>query len=56
MDAYRKGSTGPLLEYAVKKYRSHRTIPEMEPEDGELTLAQEYELQREKKLEIKVFW
>jgi hypothetical protein len=56
MDAYRKGLTGPLLEYAVKKYRSHRTIPEMEPAEGELTLAQEYEMQRQQKLEKKVFW
>jgi hypothetical protein len=27
MDGYRRGLTGPLLAYAVKKYRSHRAIP-----------------------------
>ena len=28
MDLYRNGITGKLAEYAVKKYRSHRRIPE----------------------------
>jgi len=27
MDAYRRGLTGPLLEYAMKKYSGHRRIP-----------------------------
>lgn len=27
MDVYRKGLTGKATEYAVKKYRSHRQIP-----------------------------
>ena len=27
MDGYRQGLTGPILEYAVKKYSSHRAIP-----------------------------
>ena len=26
MDGYRKGLTGPVLEYAVKKYKSHRRL------------------------------
>ncbi len=30
MDAYRKGLTGLEILYAVKKYRSHRQIPEKE--------------------------
>ena len=29
MDGYRQGLTGPILEYAVKKYTSHRAIPDM---------------------------
>ena len=28
MDIYRHGITGRLAEYAVKKYRSHRKIPD----------------------------
>ena len=28
MDAYRKGLTGTAALYAVKKYKSHRRIPE----------------------------
>ena len=28
MDLYRKGISGKLAEYAVKKYRSHRRIPD----------------------------
>ena len=28
MDLYRKGITGKLAEYAVKKYKSHRCIPD----------------------------
>ena len=28
MDVYRKGLTGKLVEYAVKKYKSHRRIPD----------------------------
>jgi len=28
MDLYRKGISGKLVEYAVKKYKSHRRIPE----------------------------
>lgn len=28
MDAYRKGLTGHLAEYAVQKYKSHRRIPQ----------------------------
>jgi hypothetical protein len=28
MDGYRRGLTGALLEYSVKKYSSHRTIPD----------------------------
>jgi hypothetical protein len=28
MDAYRKGISGKLAEYAVKKYKSHRRIPD----------------------------
>ena len=28
MDLYRHGITGKLAEYAVKKYKSHRKIPE----------------------------
>jgi len=28
MDLYRNGITGKLVEYTVKKYRSHRRIPE----------------------------
>jgi transposase len=28
MDLYRKGIDGKLVEYAVKKYKSHRRIPE----------------------------
>jgi len=28
MDLYRKGITGKLAEYAAKKYKSHRCIPE----------------------------
>jgi predicted ATPase len=27
MDLYRHGITGKLVEYAVKKYKSHRRIP-----------------------------
>ena len=27
MDAYRKGLEGPLLDYALKTYSSHRRIP-----------------------------
>jgi len=27
MSGYRKGLTGPLLDYAVKKYKGHRRIP-----------------------------
>ena len=27
MTGYREGLIGPLLEYAVKKYTSHRAIP-----------------------------
>ena len=30
MDGYRKGLTGSLLKYAVKKYRGHRMIPAAE--------------------------
>ena len=26
MDRYRKDLTGPVLEYAVKKYKSHRRL------------------------------
>ena len=26
MDGYRKGLTGPVLEFAVKKYKSHRRL------------------------------
>ena len=26
MDGYRKGLTGPMLEYAVKKYKSRRRL------------------------------
>src|SRR6185436_6855797 len=28
MDAYRKGLTGKLAEFTVKKYKSHRRIPD----------------------------
>jgi hypothetical protein len=28
MDLYRKGLSGRLVEYAVKKYKSHRRIPD----------------------------
>lgn len=28
MDGYRKGLTGPLLDFQVKQYRSHRCIPD----------------------------
>jgi len=28
MDLYRHGITGKLAEYAAKKYKLHRTIPE----------------------------
>jgi len=28
MDIYRKGITGKLAEYAVKKYKSHRHVPD----------------------------
>ena len=28
MDLYRHGVTGKLAEYAAKKYKSHRRIPE----------------------------
>ncbi len=28
MDLYRKSIDGKLVEYAVKKYKSHRRIPE----------------------------
>ena len=28
MSGYRNGLEGPLLEYAMKKYSSHRRIPE----------------------------
>jgi transposase len=28
MDLYRKGITGKLAEYAAKKYKSHRCIPD----------------------------
>ena len=28
MDLYRKGITGKLVEYAAKKYKSHRYIPD----------------------------
>ena len=28
MDLYRYGITGKLAEYVVKKYKSHRKIPE----------------------------
>ena len=28
MDLYRHGFTGKLAEYAVRKYKSHRRIPE----------------------------
>ena len=28
MDAYKKGICGKLAEYAVKKYKSHRRIPD----------------------------
>ena len=28
MDLYRNGITGKLAEYAAKKYRSHRRIPD----------------------------
>ena len=27
MTGYREGLTGPLLEFAVQKYKSHRAIP-----------------------------
>ena len=27
MDGYRKGMHGPLLDYAMKKYKQHRKIP-----------------------------
>jgi len=29
MDCYRKGLEGQQAEFAVKKYKSHRTVPEM---------------------------
>ena len=29
MSAYRLGMEGPLLDYAIKKYKSHRRISEM---------------------------
>lgn len=35
MDGYRKGLTGPLLDYAMKKYKSHRAIPNVTLEDLE---------------------
>lgn len=28
MEGYRAGLHGPVLDYALKKYKSHRTIPE----------------------------
>ncbi len=28
MAYYRKGLTGPILEFAVRNYKSHRTIPD----------------------------
>ena len=28
MDLYRKGISGKLAEYAVKKYRLHRRVPD----------------------------
>ena len=28
MDIYRKGISGKLAEFAVKKYKSHRRIPD----------------------------
>jgi hypothetical protein len=28
MDLYKKGVEGKLVKYAVKKYKSHRRIPE----------------------------
>ena len=28
MDLYKKGITGKLAEYAAKKYKSHRCIPD----------------------------
>ena len=27
MDGYRKGMRGPLLDYAMMKFKSHRTFP-----------------------------
>ena len=27
MDVYRSGMVGPLLDYAMKKYKGHRMIP-----------------------------
>ena len=35
MDAYKKGISGKLAEYAVKKYKSHRRIPDSILEDLE---------------------
>jgi len=28
MDIYRKGITGKVAEFAVKKYKSHRRVPD----------------------------
>ena len=40
MSGYRQGLEGPLLDYAMKKYSSHRRIPEeVTREIIELTMA-----------------
>jgi hypothetical protein len=43
MDAYRKGLTGRLAEFAVKKYKSHRRIPNFVLSELEKLAADELE-------------
>jgi len=50
MSAYRMGLQGPLADYAMKKYSSHRRIPE-----GVLAeIQQQYVVDLEKKLKRKM--
>ena len=53
MDCYRMGLKGPLLDYASKKYRGHRAIPQFvttELNNLQKEFEEKMRLKRERKL------
>jgi hypothetical protein len=54
MDAYRKGLSGVLAEFAVKKSKSHRTVsPVVDKAVMDMTEAEEEELLRAARVHVR---